>query len=201
MTILTGIVLTVALGAVAQRGDVFSEFGSRDSVAPRDDVAVLPSGGTWRLDVVANDAGATAEDGARLLVTAPPDCGAAWRMGAALAYEAGPGCAGTQRISYCLAEGDSCREAVVTVVLDPAAEGPGSATGTPPARRSAPSPAAAAVSRAGVSGFTVEGTRPAGRGGPLAAISAFGSLAPAEEDADAEAGGDDGPAGPGADGD
>ena len=62
MTILTGVVLTVALGAVAQRGDVFSNFGQGDAFSLRDDVITVAAGESYLIDVVANDVGATPED-------------------------------------------------------------------------------------------------------------------------------------------
>jgi hypothetical protein len=185
MTILTGIVLTVALGAVAQRGDVFEGFDQRIAVDPRDDAAILPIEGAWRLDVVANDPGATPEDGDRLLITAAPECGAAWRTEGAIAYAAAPRCEGTQRIGYCIADGDRCPEAFVTVILSETVAAPESATGLPVARMQDVAPAAvAAVGEARASGFKLEavrsgdGLRPNG----LAAMSAFGTLAPPTED-------------------
>jgi len=185
MTILTGIVLTVALGAVAQRGDVFEGFDERVSVVPRDDVAILPKDGAWRLDVVANDTGATPEDGDRLLITAAPECGAAWRTDGAIAYAATPRCEGDQRIGYCIADGDGCPEAFVTVTLSDSAGAPESRTGMPVARLDDLAPASvAAVGEARASGFTLEAVRPAEgvRPNGLAAISAFGTLAPPTED-------------------
>jgi hypothetical protein len=184
MTILTGIVLTVALGAVAQRGDVFEGFAERASVDPRDDVVMLPTDGAWRLDVVANDRGATPDDGARLLITSPPECGTAWRMDGAIAFAAEARCRGVQRIGYCIAEGDRCPEAMVTVTLAEGLAAPESASGMPMARLEGATPAAVvAVGEARGSGFTLEGVRPAegGRNNGLAAISAFGTLAPPTE--------------------
>ncbi|MFO7854871.1 MAG: hypothetical protein R6V44_06575 [Paracoccaceae bacterium] len=185
MTILTGIVLTVALGAVAQRGDVFEGFDERVSVVPRDDVALLPKDGIWRLDVVANDTGAIPGDGDRLLITAAPECGAAWRTDGAIAYAAAPRCKGEQRIGYCIADGDGCPEAFVTVTLSESADLAESETGLPVARLDDLAPASfAAVGQARASGFTLEAVRPADgvRTNGLAAMSAFGTLAPPAED-------------------
>lgn len=182
MTILTGIVLTVALGAVVQRGDLFS---GGEGVAPRDDVATLASGHFYLIDVVANDRGATPADGERLLVTEQPACGTAARSGGSLLYDASAGCEGPQRVSYCLALGDECPSAEVTLVLSGDVETESSASGTPVARlATAPETAVAAVSPAPAdSAFKAEPEPERAQGGALAAIvSAFGSLAPEVED-------------------
>ena len=182
MTILTGVVLTVALGAVAQKGDLFSDFGRSASFTLRDDVVTVAADQSYFIDVVANDDGATAADGRRLLITESPNCGSAYRKNGGVAYIAGVGCEGPQRLSYCIAEGDECPEAQVTVIVTASAT-PASASETPVALLSeAGEVTTAAVSAKRESGFKVE-SQP---GGSLAALSSMplGTLAP-EEDAEA----------------
>ncbi|MGM0584431.1 MAG: hypothetical protein ACQEUZ_07255 [Pseudomonadota bacterium] len=186
MTILTGIVLIVALGAVVQRGDL---FGQDAGVAPRDDVATLAPGFTYLIDVTANDRGARPGDSARLLITEAPACGVVERREGGLAFRAEARCEGPLRLTYCLALGESCPSAEVTLVLADDARAEASATGTPVARLDEPlRPAAMArVSPApAASAFTPELPQDRAPAGPLAALaSAFGSLAPDEAEAGA----------------
>lgn len=185
MTILTGVVLTVALGVVAQRSEL---IGFGDRAAPRDDVATLIPGRSYLIDVLANDGGLRAGDGERILITASPGCGAVNRRDGRLAYSAPADCRGTQRLAYCLPRGDACPAAQVTLVLAADAEVESSASGTPLARLETGTQTAglAAVSAPPASsGFEAEPPATPERG-PLSAItSAFGSLAPEEAEADA----------------
>ncbi|MEO0680943.1 MAG: hypothetical protein AAF192_11075 [Pseudomonadota bacterium] len=193
MTILTGVVLTIALGAVAQRGDLFGDFGMATAYVPRDDIVTVAAGGSYLIDVTANDEGAQPGDGARMLITDVPSCGIAYRRDGALAYEAGAGCDGPQRLSYCVASGDQCREAEVTLVVVTESAALGSASGTP-IRSLEPEAQvrAAAVGDGGPSGFRVEGGEAPAAGGTFTAISAlpFGVLVPKTE-AEIEAAADD----------
>lgn len=179
MTILTGVVLTIALGAVAQRGDLFGDFGMATAYVPRDDVVQVAADGAYLIDVTANDEGAQPGDGNRILITQTPRCGVVYRYQGAIAFEGAEGCGGTQSLSYCVASGDECREAEVTLVLTAEEETLASASGTPVRRFAGDGGVRTAAVGAGASsGFTVED----GAGsGPLAAVSSpLGSLAPAE---------------------
>lgn len=131
MTILTGLVLTVALVAVAQRSEILSDLPRSAQHDPRDDVVILAPGGVALIDVAANDRGASAEDGRRILITREPDCGAAWRHDGVVAYSASPDCGRNQSLRYCIADGDACREAEVSIILDAAATPARSPSGTP----------------------------------------------------------------------
>ena len=131
MTILTGIALTVALGAVVQRSDLFSTPQTANLIEPRDDVAAFAPGGAALIDVIANDLGAATEDGRRLLITRAPACGAAWRHEGRVLYVSGPDCLGPQTLRYCVPRGDACPEAELRLTLDSALLVPQSASGTP----------------------------------------------------------------------
>ncbi len=182
MTILTGVVLTIALGAVAQRGDFFDNIGMGPGLEPRDDMVALEAGGGYLIDVVANDRGARAGDGGRILVMTAPACGAAYRRDGRIFYQGGAACEGVQRLSYCVARGDDCPGAEVSLrVVARGADLPALA-GAPVERleaQRAPAVAFADVSIAPPdSGFTAEPLL-GGNGGALAGlVSAFGSLAP-----------------------
>ncbi|MEM6438790.1 MAG: hypothetical protein AAF763_03705 [Pseudomonadota bacterium] len=179
MTILTGVVLTIALGAVAQRGDLFGDFGMATAYVPRDDVVTVSTEGAYLIDVTANDEGAQPGDGNRILITEAPRCGVVYRHQGAIAFEGAGACGGTQRMSYCVASGDDCREAEVTLILNASAAALGSASGTPVRKFAGDEGVRTAAVGAGeASGFTVEdgaATR------PLAAVSSpLGSLAPSD---------------------
>ncbi|WP_092865102.1 hypothetical protein [Albimonas pacifica] len=182
MTILTGVVLTIALGAVVQSGDLMERFGAGPGIHPRDDVVALAAGDAYAIDVVANDRGAVEGDGRRVLIMTAPACGVAYRSGDRVVYQAGTDCAGLQRLTYCIARGDECPGAEVT--LDVASvEVASSPTETPvqrlAERPSRPSDAEVSMMPGG-SGFTLE-TEAAPGDRPLAGLStALGSLAPDE---------------------
>ena len=179
MTILTGVVLTIALGAVAQRGDLFGDFGMATAYVPRDDVVTVSAEGAYLIDVTANDEGAQPGDGNRILITEAPRCGVVYRHQGAIAFEGAAACAGTQRLSYCVASGDECREAEVTLVMASDVAASGSASGTPVRRFAGDAGVrTAAVGAPGQRAFTVEdGAEPAS----IAAVTApLGSLAPTE---------------------
>lgn len=184
MTILTGVVLTVALGAVAQRGEIFGNLGVGPGFDPRDDVVAAAADGAYLIDVTANDRGATREDGRRVLILAAPGCGVAYRRDGQVLYD-GAGCIGPQRLSYCVAQGDDCRGAELTILLregeDAAMAAPSSVSDTPVTRLAeAPShewlaSVSATPSRGG---FSDAPERRADER-PLAGLtSALGSLAP-----------------------
>ncbi len=185
MTILTGVVLTIALGAVVQSGDLLERFGAGPGIHPRDDALELAAGEAYAIDVVANDRGAVEGDGRRVLIMTAPGCGVAYRSGDRVIYQAGNECAGLQRLTYCVARGDECPGAEVSLTISPV-QTASSRTETPvqrlAERPTRPSDAEVSMMPGG-SGFTVETQAPAGDR-PLAGLSsAFGSLAPGEETA------------------
>jgi len=185
MTILTGVVLTIALGAVVQSDDLMERFGAGPGIHPRDDVVELAAGDAYAIDVVANDRGAVEGDGRRVLIMTAPTCGVAYRSGDQVVYQAGSECAGVQRLTYCVARGDECPGAEVSLRISPV-ETASSLTETPILRLAErpTRPSDAEVSMApGGSGFTVEAD-PAAGDRPLAGLTtALGSLAPDEDGA------------------
>lgn len=193
MTILTGIVLTVALGAVAQRGEIFGNLGAGPGFEPRDDVVSAAAGGAYMIDVTANDRGATRDDGRRVLILAAPGCGLAYRRDGQVMYD-GAGCAGPQRLSYCVAQGDDCKGAELTILLregaDAAKAAPSSVSNTPVTRLAeAPSRdwLATVSDQPGHPGFRAEPERRPAEGSLVGMTSALGSLAPAVDGSGADA--------------
>ena len=184
MTILTGVVLTIALGAVAQSGDLFERFGAGPGLHPRDDAVTLAAADIYSIDVVANDRGAVEGDGGRVLLMTAPSCGVAYRSGDRVIYQAGAECEGRQTLTYCVARGDDCPSAKLVLALGQGLE-TASTTGTPVDRLAErpQRPSGAQVSQAPTaSGFVAEPGR-TGADRPLAGISsAFGSLAPSEDE-------------------
>ncbi|MDF2234481.1 hypothetical protein P2H44_18125 [Albimonas sp. CAU 1670] len=175
--------MTIALGAVVQSGDLLERFGAGPGIHPRDDVVELAANDAYAIDVVANDRGAVAGDGRRVLIMTAPACGVAYRSGERIVYQGAAECTGVQRLTYCVARGDDCPGAEVSLVIAAADGAAASRTETPverlalrPDRRS---DAAVSMAPSG-SGFVVE-AQPSSGDRPLAGLSsALGTLAPAE---------------------
>lgn len=121
MSILTGLVIVVAMATLAQRSDDLIDFFLGESaamIAPQDDEAVVAPGDSIFIDVLANDRNVAPADGAALRIVDSPACGAAEAARAGVVYIANDLCAGSQRFTYCAPRGDACPKAVVTVLID-----------------------------------------------------------------------------------
>lgn len=120
MSILTGLVIVVAMATLAQRSDDLIDFFLRERaamIAPADDSVVAAAGETILIDVLANDLNVIEEDRANLRIVASPACGAAEVAEAGILYVANDLCVGEQVFSYCAARGDSCPVAFVRVAV------------------------------------------------------------------------------------
>lgn len=124
ISILSGVVLMIAIGTVVQRGSPFMGSGgdSETAFAPVPDRAEVGRDGSVTVDVLANDEGIEGVDGAgeRLIVHTQPSCGRAQAERGKLTYTAGTSCSGKQTVRYGLiTEPDVAGELVVTL-RDPA---------------------------------------------------------------------------------
>ena len=120
MTMLTGLVLVVALGAIAHySGAVSANAGGSGRYSPVDDVASVEAGGEYAIDVVANDKGVREGDGDRVLIVSSPSCGFVRRENGVIRYSADSYCRGPQKVTYCVARGDDCETAVLTLDVRP----------------------------------------------------------------------------------
>ena len=127
MSILTGLVIVVAMATLAQRSDDIIDFFLKERAAmisPRDDAIRLRPGASALIDVLANDLGVAPEDYGRLRIVVAPPCGAAEATAQGVLYVANDLCDGEQAFSYCVARGDLCPTARITVTLDPDAPPP-----------------------------------------------------------------------------
>ncbi|MEL6767976.1 MAG: hypothetical protein AAFP17_12405 [Pseudomonadota bacterium] len=135
ISILSGIVLMLAIGTLVQRQDIVADFfgdGSAEegALALRpDDISVSPDTLT-RIDVLANDTGVTDASRNELEVLSQPGCGRVFVQAGALQFLAENDCEATQEIAYGLASHPDLDQGMVTIRVI-------GATGT----RNAPEPA------------------------------------------------------------
>ncbi|MEM9762572.1 MAG: hypothetical protein AAF968_08705 [Pseudomonadota bacterium] len=135
ISILSGIVLMLAIGTLVQRQDLVADFfgdgsaGDGELVLRPDDVSVSPDTLT-RIDVLANDSGVGAVSRNELRVLSQPGCGRVFVQAGALQFLAENDCEATQQIAYGLANHPDLERGTVTVRVI-------GATGT----RNAPEPA------------------------------------------------------------
>ncbi|MEM6944222.1 MAG: hypothetical protein AAF565_10785, partial [Pseudomonadota bacterium] len=119
ISILSGVVLMLAIGTLVQRQDLVADFfgsgSDEDDVAAlvRDEVSVAPDTLT-RIDVLDNDSGLPADAADRLAVLGQPGCGRVFVQAGALQFLAESDCEATQSISYSI-EGTELGEGEVVV--------------------------------------------------------------------------------------
>ena len=125
MSILTGLVIVVAMAVLAQRSDSLIGFITREEapmISPQNDQAIVAAGDSQMIDVLANDENVAEEDAGNLRIVVSPSCGAAEATDAGVLYISNNQCVGPQLFAYCVGRGDECPSASVTVVVadDPA---------------------------------------------------------------------------------
>ncbi|MEM7496810.1 MAG: hypothetical protein AAF371_02315 [Pseudomonadota bacterium] len=120
ISILSGVVLMLAIGTLVQRQDLVSQFfgdggaGGDGLAFVGDDVEVAPDTLT-RIDVLANDSGLPEGAQDQLTVLSQPGCGRVFVQAGALQFLAENDCEATQRITYSLAEASDIEPGVVVV--------------------------------------------------------------------------------------
>lgn len=120
MSIMTGLIIVVAMAVLAQKSDSLYDFFSREEVAriaPQNDASTLVAGSSQVIDVLANDENAEPEDGGNLRIVVSPSCGAAEATPDGVLYISNERCVGPQLFAYCVARGDECPSASVTVTV------------------------------------------------------------------------------------
>lgn len=126
MSILTGLVIVVAMATLAQRSDQLFDFFFSEkeaSIAPQNDTLTLFAGESEVIDVLANDENAKPEDQANIHILVSPSCGAAEASDGGVLYISNDRCVGAQLFAYCVRRGDECASASVTVNVAAAAPG------------------------------------------------------------------------------
>ena len=116
MTVLTGLVVALVLGALIQETGTLSRFfGGAQQVSAKDDVLYVRATGPHTLDVIANDKGVA--PGMNLRLLSEPDCGSASVDGQTLTFAPEAGCKGALRLTYCIETADGCSEAKVNLTV------------------------------------------------------------------------------------
>ena len=119
ISVLSGIVLMLAIGTLVQRGDVVAEFfaGEPDPIVLARDVVTVDADTLTRIDVLANDTGLKDRDGQKLVVLAQPECGRVFVQEGALQYLGERRCLATQRVLYGLAGVDIKESGEVAITV------------------------------------------------------------------------------------
>lgn len=118
MSILTGLVIVVAMATLAQRSDQLLDFFFGEkvaSIAPQNDAFALFAGESKVIEVLANDENAKPEDADNVNILVSPSCGAAETTDGGVLYISNDRCVGAQLFAYCVRRGDECASASVTV--------------------------------------------------------------------------------------
>lgn len=126
MSILTGLVIVVAMATLAQRSDQLLDFFFSEkeaSIAPQNDTIDLFAGESGIIDVLSNDENAKSEDEANIHILVSPSCGAAEASDGGVLYISNDRCVGAQLFAYCVRRGDECSSASVTVNVAAAVAG------------------------------------------------------------------------------
>lgn len=105
ISMLSAIVLMVAIGTIIQRADGLSAlFGGKEEAAPvialNDDAINVPVDTLARIDVLANDEGLDAEAIARFAITSSPACGRLFVQGTTVQYLPEIECSVDQSFTY-----------------------------------------------------------------------------------------------------
>lgn len=118
MTILTGLVLAIVLGVMAQKSDVLlGLFAEKQRIVARDDVFYVRAGASQTLDVLANDV-VTGSDPVISIVDAPL-CGSVGSQLDGIRITVPAACDGIQSFSYCLQGAGGCDVAKVSLNIRP----------------------------------------------------------------------------------
>jgi hypothetical protein len=116
-----GLALIAALGARdVPAASAWAAVEPTGGYAPFDDAVSVEAGGTYLIDVLANDAAVPEGAGDRLLILSFPSCGRANRVEGKIAYSADLDCAGRQTLTYCVPAVDACPMATLVLSVAPA---------------------------------------------------------------------------------
>ena len=116
MTIMTALVLMVAVGAILGRGENGeSIITTKPEFKPAPDTFSLRAGRVQLLDVMLNDTGADLVDPQQLRVLAGPTCGMAEALDGAIQFSESETCIGEYELSYCVPFEDDCERTIVSL--------------------------------------------------------------------------------------
>jgi hypothetical protein len=116
MTIITAIVLIVAVGALVQgNGDGESILGPSKKYTAVEDAYIIPTGKVQQLDVLSNDHNVDRIERADLVIVDAPICGSARQFDGKIEFVGQASCAGTVAFTYCVSTVEECEPAIVTL--------------------------------------------------------------------------------------
>ncbi|WP_285669900.1 sortase domain-containing protein, partial [Paralimibaculum aggregatum] len=171
ISILSGVVLMIAIGTVVQRGGPLVEYFTGEAPDPvlNGDQAELTAGQLARIDVLRNDDNLSSDAFDNLVIAAPPACGKVFVQGGAIQYLPEQRCVGRQEIGYAVSGDDDRPVGRVSVLVRAGriAEGASPLPAPRPADLDAPAVAAAPEAPAPPA---LPGTAPLGTPG-LAAVA------------------------------
>lgn len=111
MTLATGLVLAIAVGAIAQNSGVLMDFFGDNPEATQDDQYTVMAGRNQVLDVLSNDVA-----GGRIKVVDTPNCGLVRNAsGNTLEFYGSAQCEGKVKFSYCVESEAGCAANAVTL--------------------------------------------------------------------------------------
>ena len=121
MSMLTFVVIMVAIGTMIQRVDVIDEFfggGGKVALELRRDEAIVRANTLSAIDVLANDVGLGTRDADNLVIVEQPECGRVFARGGEAQYLPAERCAGAQMFRYAISgRGEQTGEVTVIVRL------------------------------------------------------------------------------------
>lgn len=122
MTILTGLVLTVAVGTLAQNSEsIMGAFTGGNRLIAADDAYTVRAGRSQLLDVLLNDSiGDEIRENAIQIVRSP-SCGTLRTTNGQVEFIDSETCAGRITFAYCLTEAEDCASATVALNIRPSA--------------------------------------------------------------------------------
>ena len=116
MTIITAIVLIVAVGALVQgNGEGESILGPSKKFTAVEDAFIIPAGKVQQLDVLSNDKNVERIVTADLAIINAPICGNARPFNGKIEFVGQQSCAGTVAFTYCISSEEECEPAIVTL--------------------------------------------------------------------------------------
>ena len=145
MSMLTFVVILIAVGTALQRYDVVGRFFGEGTVALeyQRDEAIVRANALSNIDVLANDLGLKEGDAENLIVVVQPKCGRVFALNGQVQYLPAERCAGSQTFKYAVSGRDRGKIGEVMVVVR--IGDPTQSTAAADAQRDTPAPAPTAL--------------------------------------------------------
>lgn len=187
ISILSGVVLMIAIGTVVQRGDLLVDYFAAGKPPPqleRDEITAMAND-LVRINVLANDTNLSARDRDRLVIAAAPECGRVFIQEGFVQYLPVSGCEGQQVIRYTIEGEDPSVSGEVVATVIPAPETvrqvraePAKAPDTAPKLAKAPAPAQPSLQLSGIGSLSHPDTAPVAPAPNVTAPTALQPTAP-----------------------